>query len=149
MQIHQAHWRVPSEERAFEEWLEGAPTPAQRETRLAEVRAERDAWVPSRAAHEQLHELQAFVGKRVRVQFWDPIMAMLDDEGPFPLVADCRDIATMVEGGFKQAYLLLDNIVEQPDGYGYSPARFLKRYPDTHLARAPISELFEIDIVAQ
>ena len=28
--INAAHWRVPSEARAFDGWLEGRPTPAQR-----------------------------------------------------------------------------------------------------------------------
>ena len=45
-----------------------------------------------------VEKLKAFVGTRVGIQFWDSIMFMLDDEGPFPLEGDCKDVVLLQEG---------------------------------------------------
>jgi len=79
--IETAHWRVPSEEHAFDGWLEGSPTPDERATILAEVRRKRETWAPSKEAWGQLRDLEHFIGRRVRLKFWDKIMHLLEDEG--------------------------------------------------------------------
>jgi len=67
--ITRAHCRVPSEERAFEGWLEGSPTPEGRAKIRGEVARRRKNWAPSSEAWGQLRELERFVGKRVCIQF--------------------------------------------------------------------------------
>ena len=73
------HWKVPSEENALDGVVEGRPT----EERVAEAREqarqERAVWKPNQEALDLVEKLKAFIGFRVRVQFWDSIMFMLDD----------------------------------------------------------------------
>ena len=141
--IQTAHWRVPSEDRALDGWLEGSPTPEQHAALIAEVARERENWKPNAQAWGQLRDLEDFIGQRVRIQFWDPIMLLLDDEGPNPMVADCRGIAILRDENFLQAYLILDSIEEGPNLSGYS-SRYLKRQSDAGLTLAPIAEVAEI-----
>lgn len=142
--INTAHWRVPSEARAFEGWLEGRPSPVQRAAILAEVARQRETWVPSDEAWIQLRDLEQFIDRRVRIQFWDPIMLMLEDEGPYPVLADCRGIALLRQEKFLQAYLILDRIEEVTNSLGYPPASFLDSNKEPPFTLAPISELLEI-----
>jgi len=125
--INAAHWRVPSEARAFDGWLEGRPTLAQRTAILAEVAASRENWTPNSEAWIQLRDLERFIGQRVRIQFWDPIMFLLEDEGPFPVLADCQGIVLLRREGFLQAYLVLDRLEELPNSSGCSPASVLRQ----------------------
>ena len=71
-------------------------------------------------------------------------MTMLDARGHS--ADDCRDVVTLSEGGFEQAHLLIENVMERPNGGGDSPARFLKACGDRRLLQEPVSELDEIDI---
>jgi hypothetical protein len=142
--IETAHWRVPSEARAFEGWLEGSPTPDQRTALLAEVARERENWAPNSEAWSQLRDLERFIGQRVRIQFWDPIILLLEDEGPYPMIADCRGLAILRNERFLQAYLILDRIEERPNSWGYSPASFLKPEKELGFTLAPIAELAEL-----
>jgi hypothetical protein len=142
--IQTAHWRVPSQARAFDGWLEGSPTAEQRAARLAEVRHERETWAPSGEAWAQLRDLECFVSQRVRIQFWDPIMLLLEDEGPYPLLANCRGIALLRHEGFLQPYFILDHTEELPNSSGYSPASFLDTKKEPGLTLAPVAELLEI-----
>jgi hypothetical protein len=146
MRLETAQWRVPSVERAFDGWLEGAPTPDQRAARLAEVARERRDWVPSEEAWSQLRNLQSFIGRRVRVQFWDKIMFLLDDEGPHPILADCRGIVLLRDEGFLQPYMILNRIEELPNSLGYSPTNFLDREKISDLTLGPVAELYEITL---
>jgi hypothetical protein len=145
--IKPAHWRVPSEDRAFDGWLEGRPTPDQRTAILAAVARARENWAPNSEAWGQLRELERFVGQRVCIQFWDPIVLLLDDEGPYPMLADVQGIALIRREGFLQAYLMLDRIEECPDASGYSPTKFLNREDKLGCSLAPIAEVAEIDDV--
>lgn len=145
--IKTAHWRVPSEARAFDGWLEGRPTADQRTAILTAVARERENWAPNSEAWGQLQELERFVGKRVCIQFWDPNVLLLDDEGPYPMLADCQAIALIRREGFLQAYLMLDRIEECPDVSGYSPAKFLERQDKLGCSLAPIAEVAEIEDV--
>jgi hypothetical protein len=143
--IETAHWRVPSEARAFDGWLEGSPTPDQRAATLAEVARRRETWTPNSEAWGQLRDVERFIGQRVCIQFWDPIMFLLEDEGPYPVLADCQGIALLRRERFLQAYLILDRIEERPNVPGYSPARFLERDSKLGWTLAPIAEVAEIE----
>jgi hypothetical protein len=145
--IQTAHWRVPSEARAFDGWLEGNPTQEQRIAVLAEVARQRENWIPSSEAWSQVRDLERFIGQRVRIQFWDPIMFLLEEEGPYPMLADCRGIALLRHLRFLQAYLILDCIEELPNSSGYSPAGFLVSKKERSLTLAPIAELAEVATV--
>lgn len=144
MKLEFAHWRVPSEARAFDGWLEGSPTAEQHAAVLAGVGCARKAWTPSEAAWKQLRDLGSFIDCRVRIQFWDPIMYLLEDEGPCAILADCRGIILGYHEGFLQAYLMLDHVQELPESFGYSPTKFLDTEKVAGLVLAPIAELFEI-----
>jgi hypothetical protein len=133
--IETAHWRVPSEDRALDGWLEGRPTPDQRSPILAAVARERENWAPSIEAWGQLRELERFVGQRVRIQ----------EEGPYPMLADCHGIALIRREGYLQAYLMLDRIEECPNVSGSSPAKFLERADKPGCTLAPIAEMAEIE----
>ena len=50
--ITTAHWRIPSEARAFDGWLEGSPTADQRAEKRLEVSRLRENWKPNREAWE-------------------------------------------------------------------------------------------------
>ena len=142
--VQTPYWRVPSEARAFDGWLEGSPTAEQRAARLTEVRRERERWTPSKEAWAQLRDFEFFIGQRIRIQFWDPIMLLLEDEGPYLLIANCRGIALLRHEGFLQPYLILDHAQELPNSSGYSPARFLDTKKEPGLTLAPVAELLEI-----
>jgi hypothetical protein len=88
-----------------------------------------------------------FIGQRVCIQFWDPIMFLLEDEGPYPMLVDCRGIALLRHEGLLQAYLILNRIEELPNSSGYSPATFLDSKKQLGFALAPIAELAELATV--
>jgi hypothetical protein len=90
--------------------------------------------------------LERFIGQRVCIQFWDKIMFLLEDEGPYPVLANCQGIVLLRHEGFLQAYLILDGIEERPNVSGYSPARFLER-ENKGFTLAPIAELLEIGAI--
>jgi hypothetical protein len=137
-------WQVPSRRSAFQGVIEGRPTDDKRRQVYEQVDRERAEWKPSNEAWHQLRRLQNFVGESVSIQFWNPIMFMLEDEGPFPLNADCRGIALVQEDGFLQPYLMLDNVseVRTPDGCG--SLGYLKEIPGIAMACAPVADLYEI-----
>lgn len=139
-----AHWRVPSVERALEGFVEGKPSEElKRQIEFGTLR-ERAAWKPGAEAMRLVEQLKAYVGCRVHIQFWDPIMNMLDDEGPFPLEADCKDVVLLQHGEFLQAYLVIDDIREKPTQDGYSPQGYLVSIENISGYLAPLSELYEI-----
>jgi hypothetical protein len=71
-------------------------------------------------------------------------MFLLEDEGPYPLLANCRGIALLQNEGFLQAYLILDHTEELPNSSGYSPASFLDMKTEPGLTLAPVAELLEL-----
>lgn len=80
-----------------------------------------------------VEHVEAFVGRQVTLQAWDPIMVVLDEEGPFPIAAR---VVELVETGAIPA-LRLDNARSRktPDGYDLLP----------ELERAGESILFPVD----
>ncbi len=74
-------------------------------------------------------------------------MFLLEDEGPYPVLADCQGIALLRRERFLQAYLILDRIEDRPNVSGYSPAKFLERENKLGFTLAPIAELAEIGAI--
>ena len=140
-------WCVPSVERAFDGWIEGTPSKVERRRVVQETLKARAAWKPSHEGMLLVEKLKAFVGTRVRIQFWDSIMFMLDDEGPFPLDGDCKDVVLLQDGEFLQAYLVVENTRELPTSNGYSPMGYLTTRSDVAGLLAPLSDLYEIWVV--
>jgi len=115
-----AHWRIPSVETAFDGYLEGGPTEVEKKETIENILLERKNWEPSQDAWTQFSEVKETVGQEVEVQMWDPIMFMLDDEGPYPILAHYTGLDLVAnEEGKQQAYLLLHNVrcLETPMGY--------------------------------
>ena len=119
------HWYIPSEENAFDNWLEGAPSPSQREEILKNVAAERKAWKPSQEALDLVETLRTYTGKTVRLEWWESIMNLLEDEGPYPLTAKICDVVVKKDGDFLQAYLVLSDVSLEPTEDGFSPMCYL------------------------
>ena len=145
LEIFTNYWRIPSPERAFDGWLEGCPTAEQRHTIAEAAKAARASWKPSDEAFTQIEQLKVFVGCRVKIQFWDPCMFALEEEGPYPYEADLVDVKVLQDGGFQQAFLLLENAIEIPNADGYSPARYLQQHGD--FLHAHVADLYEISKV--
>ena len=143
--LHGNPWRIPSEERAFEGMIVGHPTKAQRAERLRQVRAARDAWRPSPEAMAVVHRIQKLVGNRICIQIWDPIMLLLEDEGPFPIEGICSDVFFREEGGFPQAFIGLSNALEHPTLSGYSA---FAKYPGQSLLGCAVIPLANINWIS-
>ena len=142
-------WQVPSEENALEGVVEGRPT----EQRVAELRAqarrERAVWKPNQEALELVEKLKAFVGFRIRVQFWHPIMFMLDEEGPYPLEGDCMGVVVEPRDGFPQAFLAMDNVLEVPTSDGFSSLRYLEKSKSGTGQLAPLAHTCRVCAIKQ
>lgn len=76
-------------------------------------------------------------------------MVLLEEEGPYPVLADCDGIALLRDERFLQAYLVLDRIEERPNSEGYSPTRFLERKTKLGSTLASVAELSEIAAVSR
>lgn len=137
-------WRIPSAERAMDGWLEGRPS--EREIHQAQAKAlkEREAWKPSEEGLRLLEQLKAFIGTRVQIQFWNSIMIMLEEEGPFPLEGDCKDVRLVQQGEFLQAFMVLDNLREIPTPEGFSPMGYLMRVDGIYGQLAPLADICEV-----
>jgi hypothetical protein len=142
--LKRSHWRVPTEAHAFDGWLEGVPTPDQRAERLAQVALQRQTWVPSEEAWNQLRDLERFIGREVCIEFWDSIKFFHEDEGPYPILADCKGIVLLRDEGFLQPYMIVDQIKELPNSLGYPPTSFLDSGKITGLTLGSIAELYEV-----
>jgi hypothetical protein len=72
-------------------------------------------------------------------------MFLLEEEGPYPIFADCQGIAILRREGFLQAYLILNRIELCPNVSGYSPAKFLEQESKLGCTLAPIAEVANIE----
>lgn len=113
-------WRMPSEERAFEGMIAGRPTKMQRVDRLRQVRAARETWKPSAEAIALVDHIRTMVGRRICIQIRDPIMELLEDEGPFPIAGICIEVTVREDGGFPQAFIGLSETSERVSLHGYA-----------------------------
>ena len=71
-------------------------------------------------------------------------MYMLEDEGPFPLEGDCRDVLVLQQGDFLQAFMVLDNIRAIPTPEGYSPMGYLTTVAGIDGQLAPLANVYEV-----
>jgi hypothetical protein len=142
--VTKQHWLVPSVERALDGWIEGRPTEAEKNQLREKALKERATWKPSDEGMRLVEKLKEFIGRQVGVQFWDPIMNMLEDEGPFPFEGRCIDVVLLLDGEFQQAYLVLEDVQECPTPNGYTPLGKLISRPDISGLLAPLSLLYEI-----
>ena len=140
------YWRVPSIERCFDGLIEGRPSEEQRRKRIEDTIKARSVWKPSTEALNLFEQLKRYIGRRVYIQFWDPIMYMLDEEGPFPIEADCVDVIILKKDDFSQAYLVINKIHVIPTPEGYSPNKYLTDQDDAKNKLASVSDLYEIDL---
>jgi hypothetical protein len=76
-------------------------------------------------------------------------MYLIEDEGPCPILTDCRGVILLNQEGFLQAYLMLDKVQALPDSFGDAPTRILDTKKVPGLVLAPIAELFEITRVIE
>ena len=144
IRINRSLWTVPSAERALDGWLEGKPSEEQTRVAIATALAARASWKPSKQGLELVAQLKALIGWRIQIQFWDPIMSILEDEGPFPLDGDCTDVLLLQSGDFLQAYIALKNAQEVPNADGYSPLRCLRSVDGVAHRLAPLSAIYAI-----
>lgn len=142
--IRKNYWKVPSAENALDGWLEGNPTEEEKNACIEDALSKRTNWRPSGEAIQLVEQLKTYVGLRVQIQFWDPLMYWSEAEGPFPLEADCKDILILKDGEFQQAYLVIDNIQEIPMRDGFSSLSYLVSMEKIPGRLAPVSELYEI-----
>jgi hypothetical protein len=138
------YWRVPSADRSFQVWLEGAPTPEERMQVIAKTKAARKAWKPSAEAMALVEKLKNFIGYRVQIEFWDSCMWMFPEEGPYPLECDCKGVILLQDGDFLQAFIEVSDTAEQPNSDGYSPMSYLIKRGGSSFDLAPFSDLYSV-----
>ena len=137
-------WCIPSPEHALDGWLEGGATKKEIRQARAKAAKAREAWKPSVEGQQLVEQLKAFVGTRVQIQFWNSIMFMCDEEGPFPLQGDCKDVLLLQQGQFVQAFMALDNVRAIPTPEGYSPMGYLIAVDGVHGQLAPVADVYEV-----
>lgn len=142
--ITKNHWCVPSEARAFDGWIEGRSTEQQKQEVLEATRIARAAWKPSEEGYSLVEQIKGFIGTQIQVQFWDPIMFMLEDEGPYPVLADLVRIILREDQGFLQAYLELANPREIPNRDGYSATGFIGKPDPEGSYLASLADIYRI-----
>lgn len=71
-------------------------------------------------------------------------MFMLEDEGPFPLEADCTDVVILHRNGFPQAYLVMENLLEIRTSHGFSPLGQIEEAESGKGQLASVSKIYEI-----
>lgn len=79
------HWRVPSENTAMDGWIEGRPTEEMKRKAIEDARTRRAQWKPSPEGWQLVEQLAYLIGSRIRIQFWSPVMFMLEEEETFLL----------------------------------------------------------------
>ena len=140
-------WRVPSVEHAFDGWLEGLLTDEERTKIIKATTVARRAWKPSPEAMPLVARLTAFVGCRVRIQFWDPCMYALDEEAPYPVDISCDGIVLLQDGGHLQAYIECSDLLEHPTPEGYTSHGYFK-HKGGYGRLAPLADIYMIRKVA-
>jgi hypothetical protein len=137
-------WCVPSVEHATDGWLEGGATETEiRQAREKEQQA-RAAWKPTEEGMRLVEQIRGFVGTRLQIQFWDSSMFMCEEEGPFPLEGDCKNVLLLQPGEFLQAFMVLDNVrvISAPEGY--TPLGYLISVDGVPGQLAPLADVYEV-----
>ena len=145
--ISHNYWRVPSVQGAFSGILEGIPTPEQRREMIEAAEAARTSWKPSPEGMQLVERLKFFVGYRIRLQFWDSIMWMCEEEAPFPVHANCIGVMLLQDGDFLQAYIEVSNLQEYPTVEGYSPQGYFQKKEGSDNLLAPLADIYSVSKV--
>lgn len=138
------HWRVPSAENALDGWLEGSPSESEMREARVKALAERASWMPSEEGMRLVEQLKVFIGTRVQIQFWDSGMFMCEEEGPFPLEGNCKDVLLLQQDDILQAFMVLDHLREIPTPDGYTPKSFLSTVDGIHGQLASLANVYEV-----
>lgn len=141
------HWRVPSEDTVNDGWIECEPTEEMKRKVVEETRARRAQWKPTPEGWQLVQELAYLVGSRVQIQFWSPIMFMLEEEGPFPVEADLIHVVIGKEDGFPQAYMRLGNVTEVPTADGCTASWYMTA--DDNFAGQVLASLADLYTIAK
>jgi hypothetical protein len=147
MRFDTRHWHVPHPDRPTEGAIEGRPTPQQYRAAVERATKARAEWKPSPEAWQQLLDLHALIGQHIRIQFWNPIMMMLDEEGPNPLYAQCVGITTYQADGVLQPCLLLEDLRELKTPEGGSSMGYAMERVGYAARLAPVADIYEIEAV--
>lgn len=139
-------WRIPSVAHAFDGFLEGTVTDAERLEIIAKTEAARASWMPNAEAFDLVDEVRVLVGSNVKVQLWDPIMVILN-EGPNPFTCNLLGVVLQKVDGFLQAFLQVDNVVEIPTVDGYSPQCYFQQPDNCSYLQVSFADLYQISRV--
>ena len=134
-------------ERAFSGILEGCPSELEKQQIIEAAKAARAAWKPTAEGMLLVERLKAFSGQRVRIQFWDTCMWLLENEGPYPAQANCHGVTLLQDGEFLQAYLMVSGVTEIPNEEGYSPSAYFIQRTDCEFLLAPFCDLYQVSKV--
>lgn len=138
------HWLVPSVGRALDGWIEGKPSEQEVHQAKAKAIKARAEWKPSKEGLQLVQQLKLFIGSRIQIQFWDSIMLMCEEDGPFPLEADCTDVLLLQRDGFLQAFILLNNQRMIPTPEGFTSMGYLTTLDGTDGKLASLADMYEI-----
>jgi hypothetical protein len=138
------YWLVPSVSTTFAGWLEGDPTPVERDAAIQQTLKKRINWKPSKEAWELLETLKGFIGFRVRISYWVSDMWLDGDEAPAPIEANCTGLLTSEEDGFVQPFLQVDTVTEVKLQNPFSSSSFLRLSLLGETLLAPVSGLYQV-----
>lgn len=140
-----SYWRIPTVESAFDGIFEGVLTDEEKKQKIEQVLQEREKWEPSQKAWAQLEEVKTAIGKEVEVQIWDPIIFILEEEGPSPILAKCTGVTLISnEEGKQQAYLTLESVRSKSTPMGYDGRSKLKDGGEKGTFMLPLADIYSI-----
>jgi hypothetical protein len=137
-------WRVPSVDHAFDGFLEGTISNAERQQVIAKTESARAAWSPSAEAMALVVQLKHFSGSRVTIQMWDSDMWLFPQEGPHPFATDFMGVIVINIDGFQQAFIEVNNVVVLATPDGYDPLTYLQTHAESNFQLVPLASLYEV-----
>lgn len=147
-----SHWKLPSYEHAFDGCLEGKPTIAQEKEILNAIDERRRDWLeygPQPQGWDQFSEVTQIVGKKLVIQIWDPIMFMLEDDGPYPFEAHCVGLNLALNNdGYMQSHMCLKGVYCPQDKDGFDGAGRLEKAPNG-VFMLNLGDIYKISILKQ
>lgn len=115
------------------------------ETRRSKRPRAVDESAQAEAQRAVVGSLRPFVGSKVTLQAWDPIMTVLDEEGPFPISAVVTELVAPDGESSGVPALRLHNARSHKDPDGYDLLTELERDGDCDCVIFPLSRLYWIE----